>query len=536
MTGGYGTGDGVPGQGGDPTADRPGPLPPRFDPPGGPAPLSGPALPGSAAGGGGPAWSGTPGHAAPGTGYPTTSPGASYPGSSGGSYPASPGASYPGSSGTSYPASSGTSYPAPSSGAGHPARATAQPSAGYPGRADAAGASPSAAYSASSGVATPPAPSQPSFGAAPSQPGPSSFGDAPAQPGQSSYGSAPAQSAPAYPGQAPAGSQSFPGQASSPYADRHSGAPSGSGSSYPGRPVSAPAYPGQPVSAPSYPGQPAAYPGQQVSGFGAPLGPPERAPRRSRLAVVALALAAVLAVVSGVQAYQIYRLDDRLAAADKRMAEGQGADASRLDGLEQRAGSLEKQAGAAFNPEAVASAVLPSVFRVRAGQFTGTAFAVGKAPSGGGTTLLTNFHVVESVFTAGERKVFLERKDQRFEATIIATDKDKDLAQLRTTAKFAGLVAASDPVRSGQQIIVVGAPLGLQDSVTTGVVSAFREDERGGGPVIQFDAPINPGNSGGPVINGAKEVVGIATAKARNAEGIGLAVPIKTACDRFRLC
>ncbi|MEU4437131.1 S1C family serine protease [Micromonospora chalcea] len=523
MTGGYGTGDGVPGQGGDPTADRPGPLPPRFDPPGGPAPLSGSTVPGSTAGGGGPAWSGTPGHAASGT-------------------------SYPGSSGGSYPASSGTSYPAPSSGAGYPARAAAPPSAGYPGRADAAGASPSAAYSASSGLATPPAPSQPSFGAAPSQPGPSSFGGAPAQPGQSSYGtpsaqpgqssfgSAPAQSAPAYPGQAPAGSQSFPGQASSPYADRHSGAPSGSGSSYPGRPVSAPAYPGQPVSAPSYPGQPAAYPGQQVSGFGAPLGPPERAPRRSRLAVVALALAAVLAVVSGVQAYQIYRLDDRLAAADKRMAEGQGADASRLDGLEQRAGSLEKQAGAAFNPEAVASAVLPSVFRVRAGQFTGTAFAVGKAPSGGGTTLLTNFHVVESVFTAGERKVFLERKDQRFEATIIATDKDKDLAQLRTTAKFAGLVAASDPVRSGQQIIVVGAPLGLQDSVTTGVVSAFREDERGGGPVIQFDAPINPGNSGGPVINGAKEVVGIATAKARNAEGIGLAVPIKTACDRFRLC
>ncbi|MBQ1045754.1 trypsin-like peptidase domain-containing protein [Micromonospora sp. C32] len=531
MTGGYGTGDGVPGQGGDPTADRPGPLPPRFDPPGGSAPLSGSTVSGSTAGGSGPAWSGTgtSGHASPGTGYPPTSPGASYPGSSGGNYPAS----------------SGTSYPAPSSGASYPARATAQPSVGYPGRADTAGASPSAAYSASSGVVTPSAPSQPSFGTVPTQPGPSSFGAAPAQPGQSSYGTpsaqpgqpsfgtASAQSAPAYPGQAPAGSQSFPGQpATSPYADRHSG----SGSSYPGRPVSAPVHPGQPVSAPSYPGQPSAYPGQQVSGFGAPLGPPERAPRRSRLAVVALTLAAVLVVVTGVQAYQIYRLDDRLAAADKRMAEGQGADASRLDGLEQRAGSLEKQAGAAFNPEAVASAVLPSVFRVRAGQFTGTAFAVGKAPSGGGTTLLTNFHVVESVFVAGERKVFLERKDQRFEATIIATDKDKDLAQLRTSAKFAGLVAARDPVRSGQQIIVVGAPLGLQDSVTTGVVSAFREDERGAGPVIQFDAPINPGNSGGPVINGSKEVVGIATAKARNAEGIGLAVPIKTACDRFRLC
>ncbi|MEU2985979.1 trypsin-like peptidase domain-containing protein, partial [Micromonospora aurantiaca] len=334
-------------------------------------------------------------------------------------------------------------------------------------------------------------------------------------------------------------SPSYPGgPGSSSYPDRAPAAPSypglsGSGPSYPGQPVSAPAYPGQPVSAPSQPGS--AYPGQAAL-VGGPAGFGAQPARRSRVAVVALALAAVLTVVTGVQAYQIYRLDDRLAAADKRMAEGQGTDASRLDGLEQRAGSLEKKAGAAFNPEAVASAVLPSVFRVRAGQFTGTAFAVGKAPSGGGTTLLTNFHVVESVFTAGERKVFLERKDQRFEATIIATDKDKDLAQLQTTAKFTGLVAARDPVRSGQQIIVVGAPLGLQDSVTTGVVSAFREDERGGGPVIQFDAPINPGNSGGPVINGSKEVVGIATAKARNAEGIGLAVPIKTACDRFRLC
>ncbi|WP_235437623.1 trypsin-like peptidase domain-containing protein [Micromonospora sp. RV43] len=474
---------------------------------------------------------------------------------------------------------------------GYPARAAVQPPAGYPGLPDPAGTPQPTPYAASSGVATPPAtaqPGQPSYGTTPSEPGRSSYGSAPGQPsygsapgqpsygsapgqpsygsapGQPSYGSAPGQpssfgavpaqtsrsAAPAYPGQ-PAASPAYPGQpvsaspsypgqpvsaspsypggpGSSSYPDRAPAAPS-----YPGLSGSGPSYPGQPVSAPSQPGS--AYPGQAAL-VGGPAGFGAQPARRSRVAVVALALAAVLTVVTGVQAYQIYRLDDRLAAADKRMAEGQGTDASRLDGLEQRAGSLEKKAGAAFNPEAVASAVLPSVFRVRAGQFTGTAFAVGKAPSGGGTTLLTNFHVVESVFTAGERKVFLERKDQRFEATIIATDKDKDLAQLQTTAKFTGLVAARDPVRSGQQIIVVGAPLGLQDSVTTGVVSAFREDERGGGPVIQFDAPINPGNSGGPVINGSKEVVGIATAKARNAEGIGLAVPIKTACDRFRLC
>ncbi|OON31437.1 serine protease [Micromonospora sp. Rc5] len=251
---------------------------------------------------------------------------------------------------------------------------------------------------------------------------------------------------------------------------------------------------------------------------------------------VAFGLALVLAVVSGVQAYQISRLSDRLADTDQRLATAQSGDGARLDGLEQRAQALEKQAGAQFNPEAVASAVLPSVFRVRAGQFTGTAFAVGKPDTGGGTNLFTNFHVVESVWVGGGREVFLERTDQRYPATIVKVDEVNDIAQLRTTSKFTGLVTASAAVKPGQQIVVVGAPLGLQDSVTTGVVSAFREAGQGSGPVIQFDAPINPGNSGGPVINGQKQVVGIATAKARDAEGIGLAVPIKVACDGFRIC
>ncbi len=83
---------------------------------------------------------------------------------------------------------------------------------------------------------------------------------------------------------------------------------------------------------------------------------------------------------------------------------------------------------------------------------------------------------------------------------------------------------------------MVGAPLGLTDSVTTGVVSAVRKIEDAESPMIQFSAPINPGNSGGPVINSAKQVVGIATAKAVDAEGIGLAVPITVACREFKIC
>ncbi|SCL32982.1 Trypsin-like peptidase domain-containing protein [Micromonospora pallida] len=304
-----------------------------------------------------------------------------------------------------------------------------------------------------------------------------------------------------------------------------------------GQPTSQP-YPaaGQPAPAAWSPGQPPAAGGPAFPGTTPYPGDATGRPRSGWLPRAALLLALVLVLVSGVQAYQIHVLNDRLGDTRRDLASTQDQDGVRLDGLEQRAEELEKQAGTVFDPESIAAAVLPSVFRVKAGPATGTAFAVGKPNSEGGANLFTNYHVVESVWESGGREVFLERTDQRFPATIVKVDEENDVAHLRTAAKFTGLVAAPTPVKSGQQIVVVGAPLGLTDSVTTGVVSAFRKAENGSGDMIQFDAPINPGNSGGPVINGAKQVVGIATAKARDAEGIGLAVPIKTACDGFDIC
>jgi putative serine protease PepD len=255
---------------------------------------------------------------------------------------------------------------------------------------------------------------------------------------------------------------------------------------------------------------------------------PGPAPRSARLGVIVLVVA--LIGVVGWQAYRLDRLEDRVADTDRQLSAAVATDRASVAVLETRAAALEAESARAFRPDVIAAAVLPSVFRVRAGNFTGTAFAVGGAASDRRSNLFTNFHVVESVWDAGDRTVTLERGDVEIPAEIVKVDEDGDLALLRVQRKIPGLATDPGTVKSGQQIMAVGAPLGLEDTVTSGVISAVRTDK------IQFDASINPGNSGGPVINSAKQVVGIATAKARGSEGIGLAIPIENACEKLDAC
>ncbi|MCW6009184.1 trypsin-like peptidase domain-containing protein [Micromonospora sp. CPCC 205371] len=255
------------------------------------------------------------------------------------------------------------------------------------------------------------------------------------------------------------------------------------------------------------------------------------------LGSLAVLLCVVLGVVAVVQSRQIASLRDDVkeARADTRSAQASGD--QRLDSLEGQVAQLGEQAGQQFNPQVIAAAVLPSVFKVSADNRTGTAFAVG-SPSGGTTKFLTAYHVIDAVWQRGSTSVTLERDGQTYPGTVTDVDQATDIALIVAPFDFTGLAMASKPAQPGQQVVVVGAPLGLSDSVTAGVVSAVRPAGSGvgAGPHIQFDASINPGNSGGPVVNTAKEVVGIATAKANNAEGIGLATPIDTACTTFNLC
>jgi serine protease Do len=140
--------------------------------------------------------------------------------------------------------------------------------------------------------------------------------------------------------------------------------------------------------------------------------------------------------------------------------------------------------------------------------------------------VLTNNHVVD-----GARRIEVVLSDGRsLIGTVVGTDPATDLAVVRIEAS--GLPAArfarSDDVRVGEWAIAIGSPLGLDYSVTTGVVSALGRAGLGAAEIedyVQTDASINPGNSGGPLVNLDGEVIGINTMIAGRGTGIGFAVP-----------
>jgi S1-C subfamily serine protease len=240
-------------------------------------------------------------------------------------------------------------------------------------------------------------------------------------------------------------------------------------------------------------------------------------------------LVALLALLVVAQGAYLVALAVQLNSANRKIDSLTAANDKRISGLDARTHTLEQQAAKSLDAPAVAAAILPSVFRIDVDEGSATAFAIHKA-DGGGTDLLTNFHVVSGMWKRGQRTVALTHDSQRFPVRIAQVDEDNDLALLHADEKFPTIAVAPATVTPGTPIVLVGAPLGLAQSVTTGVVSAIRDDLPGdaGKTFIQFDAAINPGNSGGPVVNAQKQVVGVASAKVK-AEGIGLAIPISIA-------
>ena len=150
--------------------------------------------------------------------------------------------------------------------------------------------------------------------------------------------------------------------------------------------------------------------------------------------------------------------------------------------------------------------------------------------------LMTNFHVIE-----GETQISVElylQHDGQFtprtykNVRIVAINKFEDMALLKIEDKDAPkfkytLLGSADAVAVGERVFAIGSPLGLERTVTEGILST-KTRELAGELYLQTTTQINPGNSGGPLFNMSGEVVGITNMKITFGEGLGFAIPIES--------
>ncbi|MDM7854401.1 S1C family serine protease [Cellulomonas alba] len=351
----------------------------------------------------------------------------------------------------------------------------------------------------------------------------------------------PAQATPAP--QASAATPPFvpPAQQSQPYPQHTAQAPFGYGAPQHGHP----AQPGYPA---SQPGQPAPQPGQPTPVAYAPTAAGDGqvadagaapAPRKRRVWVPVASAAAVAAIVGALAAGGItHALDDGHGSTS---AFGNPASMATLGGSNNGAVPVSGSTNEDPNWEAVANAVKASVVAITVTTSQGTAQGSGVIVDDKGH-VVTNNHVVNGA--QGDVEVTLT-DGRLLKGKVVGTDATTDLAVVELENAPSNLQAAefgdSSKVTVGQPVMAVGNPLGLANTVTTGIVSAVNrpvtttaEDGSGSSTVtnaIQIDAAINPGNSGGPLFDAQGRIIGInssiaTTSSASGSIGLGFAIPV----------
>lgn len=210
---------------------------------------------------------------------------------------------------------------------------------------------------------------------------------------------------------------------------------------------------------------------------------------------------------------------------------------------------------------AVANKVLPSIVGISIDYTVNSMFGQSSTAKASGSGIiisedgyiLTNNHVINSsssnsnsyyqITEANNLKVTLYNDDTEYDAKVIGSDSQTDLAviKIEKTGLTAAELGDSSAVQVGEFAMAVGNPLGLQSSISCGIVSAKdREvtdtDTKTTYHVIQTDAAINSGNSGGALVNADGKVIGINTLKlsGTGVEGIGFAIPINSTIDVYK--
>ena len=171
--------------------------------------------------------------------------------------------------------------------------------------------------------------------------------------------------------------------------------------------------------------------------------------------------------------------------------------------------------------------VRPSVVRIERDGGMGSGFIIATQSGGQAALIVTNHHVIRDAqfinVTVNDRELY--------EGEVVEDDPYNDIALIVICCgDFKALEWEEEDVVAGNQAVAIGYPFGLEGkaTVTDGIISAVRFDNQFGQWVIQTDAAINPGNSGGPLVSSEGKVLGVNTRGFSNADGIGIAVSIRT--------
>src|SRR5690625_3345444 len=196
-----------------------------------------------------------------------------------------------------------------------------------------------------------------------------------------------------------------------------------------------------------------------------------------------------------------------------------------ISSLDQQPNTDEGSDSQATGVEAVAETVHPSVVSIAVSSPQGQGGGSGVVISTDGQ-ILTNNHVVAAGSEGGQLQVQFSDGTSA-PAEVLGTDPLTDLAVIQAEGVSdltAASLGSSEEMAVGEQVVAIGSPLGLEGTVTSGIISAVQRPvsageqggQRGGQPTVidamQTDAPINPGNSGGPLVNMDGEVIGINSA------------------------
>ncbi len=162
-----------------------------------------------------------------------------------------------------------------------------------------------------------------------------------------------------------------------------------------------------------------------------------------------------------------------------------------------------------------------SVVSVLTANSRGSGFHI--APAG---CVVTNYHVIRG---RQNLRIRLRTGEERFVSAVIQQDEVRDLAVLAVdpTGLPEAVLGDSESVQPGEDVIAIGSPLGLEHTVTKGIISQVRR-RSSGVTLLQTQAPISPGNSGGPLFNSRGEVIGIVTMSisGEDAQNLNFAVAV----------